>query len=300
MRVLLAGLFAAAIAAGQGTIFHQPGTAPTPAAPSGSVLAISGGGTGAASAAAARANLGAMYFAASYSGAATYNQGDMVAYNGAIFVSLYGSNTGREPDLNPTWWAATGTSSGAVASVFGRAGAVAAQAGDYASFYPSLAGSYSNPAWVASLAWGKLSGTPSFATVATSGSYADLSNKPTIPSLAAGGDLSGNLSSATVVQIQGKPVAATAPADGQTMRWSASAGAWQPAQTRYTASFTSQTSITVTGATHKLGTADLTVTCYSADTPPNIIEPSAWASNATTFDVTISFAASHSGRCVLR
>ena len=35
-----------------------------------------------------------------------------------------------------------------------------------------------------SIAWGSVTGKPTFATVATSGSYNDLSNKPTIPSLA--------------------------------------------------------------------------------------------------------------------
>ena len=34
-----------------------------------------------------------------------------------------------------------------------------------------------------SVAWTNVSGKPTFATVATSGSYNDLSNKPTIPSL---------------------------------------------------------------------------------------------------------------------
>jgi hypothetical protein len=42
--------------------------------------------------------------------------------------------------------------------------------------------SYSDPAWITSLAYSKLSGAPTLATVATSGSYTDLSNKPSIPS----------------------------------------------------------------------------------------------------------------------
>lgn len=41
---------------------------------------------------------------------------------------------------------------------------------------------YANSAGSAnSVAWGNVSGKPTFATVATSGSYNDLSNKPTIP-----------------------------------------------------------------------------------------------------------------------
>lgn len=44
-------------------------------------------------------------------------------------------------------------------------------------------GSYSNPIWITSLAYSKLTDAPSLADVATSGSYDDLINKPTIPSL---------------------------------------------------------------------------------------------------------------------
>lgn len=43
-----------------------------------------------------------------------------------------------------------------------------------------------NAATASSVAWGNVSGKPSFSTVATSGSYNDLSNKPTIPSVGNG------------------------------------------------------------------------------------------------------------------
>lgn len=46
--------------------------------------------------------------------------------------------------------------------------------------YPQLSGSYSNPAWITALAAAKVIG---LATVATTGSYTDLSNKPTIPTV---------------------------------------------------------------------------------------------------------------------
>lgn len=42
-------------------------------------------------------------------------------------------------------------------------------------------GSYSNPSWIVNLAYSKLTGAPSLSSVATSGSYTDLSNRPTIP-----------------------------------------------------------------------------------------------------------------------
>lgn len=55
----------------------------------------------------------------------------------------------------------TGITSNAVDSVFGRTGIVIAQSGDYS--------------------WAQISSKPTFATVATSGSYTDLINQPTIP-----------------------------------------------------------------------------------------------------------------------
>lgn len=52
---------------------------------------------------------------------------------------------------------------GAIPSVFGRTGAITAQSSDYSAFYPSLSGSYSNPSWINSLAFSKItfSGTSS-------------------------------------------------------------------------------------------------------------------------------------------
>jgi hypothetical protein len=50
---------------------------------------------------------------------------------------------------------------------------------------------YSDPAWLG-ISWSKVSGKPSFATVATSGSYTDLTNKPTIPSTFVSSVGSGN------------------------------------------------------------------------------------------------------------
>lgn len=47
-----------------------------------------------------------------------------------------------------------------VTSVFGRVGNITANSSDYSSYYPLLSGSYSNPSWITSLAWSKISGTP--------------------------------------------------------------------------------------------------------------------------------------------
>ena len=48
----------------------------------------------------------------------------------------------------------------AVSSVFGRTGNVTAQESDYQDFYPRLSQSYNNPSWINSLAWSKITGTP--------------------------------------------------------------------------------------------------------------------------------------------
>ncbi len=158
----------------------------------------------------------------------------------------------------------TGNAPGAVSSVFGRTGAVSAQSGDYTAAQVTNAvdqtAQYSNPAWISSLAWSKLSGTPSqfapsahasthglsgsdpvtldasqigsgvlasaripqlsysslsglpnLATVATSGSYNDLSNKPTIPAAQVNSDWNA---ATGVTQILNKPaLAASATTD---------------------------------------------------------------------------------------
>ena len=44
-------------------------------------------------------------FQGTYSGSTTYAQGDIVAYNSSSYVSLINSNTGNEPDTNPSDWA---------------------------------------------------------------------------------------------------------------------------------------------------------------------------------------------------
>jgi len=55
--------------------------------------------------------------------------------------------------------------------------------GNHNGLYVLLSGSYSNPSWITSLAYSKISGAPTLATVATTGAYSDLTGKPTIPTL---------------------------------------------------------------------------------------------------------------------
>lgn len=88
------------------------------------------------------------------------------------------------------WTPGTVTGSGAVTSVFGRSGVITAQTGDYS--------------------FGQIAG------------FLGSSQLP-----AAGGDLGGTLTSATVTGIQSRPVANTAPANGQALLWNGSQ--WAPA-----------------------------------------------------------------------
>jgi len=83
------------------------------------------------------------------------------------------------------------TGASAVMSVFGRTGAISAQASDY--------------------------------TFAQLGGTAVVGQLP-----AAGGDLSGTLTNATVAKLQGRAMAATAPTSGQAIIWVAGSSTWAP------------------------------------------------------------------------
>jgi hypothetical protein len=76
----------------------------------------------------------------------------------------------------------------AVSSVFGRTGNIVGVESDYQSFYPRLSQSYTNPSWIASLPWSKITDTPTTLagygiTDALTGDYLPLS----------GGTLTGGL-----------------------------------------------------------------------------------------------------------
>jgi hypothetical protein len=68
----------------------------------------------------------------------------------------------------------------------------------------------------------------------------------------------------------------------------------------YSQAFTSQTSVTVTGATHNLATKNILVMCYDTSTPANWIQPGNITVHPSTFDVVLTFAVSTSGYCVLK
>jgi hypothetical protein len=69
---------------------------------------------------------------------------------------------------------------------------------------------------------------------------------------------------------------------------------------RYATTFTAQTSITVTGATHGLGTTMLNVSCFDDADPRMRVEPDTVSVDDGTNDVVIAFLESETGKCVLQ
>jgi hypothetical protein len=123
-----------------------------------------------------------------------------------------------------------GGSSGAVGSVFGRIGDVVAVNGDYS--FPQIAGTVTDSQVAGGVNASKIgAGTvanQAFGYLAnvTSDLQTQLDGKAGLSPL--GGDVTGSLGSASVVALQGRSVAGTAPSDGQALVWSASANQWQP------------------------------------------------------------------------
>jgi hypothetical protein len=68
---------------------------------------------------------------------------------------------------------------------------------------------------------------------------------------------------------------------------------------RYAVGFTGQTTVTITGASHGLGIADLAVTVYDTSSPRKRVEPNTVTIDASTFAVVVTFAQAQSGRVVL-
>lgn len=116
------------------------------------------------------------------------------------------------------------------------------------------------------------------------------------------GDVSGSPGSAQVAGLRGRAVAVTAPNDGYVLRWNQSLSQWEPSPGgtgNYSYAFTSQTQVTVTGATHGMNSAQLVVACYNNATPSEQIAPSIVTIHPVNYDVQITFATAQSGRCVL-
>jgi hypothetical protein len=72
-----------------------------------------------------------------------------------------------------------------------------------------------------------------------------------------------------------------------------------PGRTHFAQSFTNQTTVTIPGATHGLGTAEVLYQLYDAATPRNSLPPGSLQIDPSTFAVVLSFAAPQSGRLLL-
>ncbi len=184
--------------------------------------------------------------------------------------------TGQVLTWSGTQWTPQNPTGG-VASVFGRVGVIAAQTGDYSAAQITNAAdvtrSNSFAAGARQIFNGGVNG-------------AGLRLPPAaLPSAPLTGDLAVDSGDSNRLKVY-------------------SGSAWitlNPAAStaNYTASFTSAAVVSITGATHGLGTANLIVQCYDNSSPSNWIEPSQIAIDPVTYNVTITFAAAQTGRCVL-
>ncbi len=120
-----------------------------------------------------------------------------------------------------------------------------------------------------------------------------------------GGDVAGAPDAATVTGLRGRAVGTTLPADGQVLTWNEATGSWEPrvagttSGSNYSQAFSGQTSVSMPGGAHGMGTANVIVECYDGASPSRKIEADSVAVDAATFDITVTFASAQSGRCVV-
>ncbi|HVX66022.1 MAG TPA: hypothetical protein VHA11_05455 [Bryobacteraceae bacterium] len=120
-----------------------------------------------------------------------------------------------------------------------------------------------------------------------------------------GGDLSGAPEAIVVGGIQGRGISAAVPSDGEVLRWNGTIGQWQPypvslpGGVNYSETFADQTVVSIPGTAHGLGTASLIVACYDNATPAATLTPNSVTVHPTTYDITVTFSAAQSGRCVV-
>jgi hypothetical protein len=126
-----------------------------------------------------------------------------------------------------------GGAGGAVSSVFGRTGIVTAQTGDYS--FAQISGTVSNTQVAAGVDAAKIgSGAVSntefgYLDGVTSSIQTQLGGKATAShSHTLAGDVSGSITGTTVAGLLGKPIAPTAPLNGQVLIWNNSLWQWEP------------------------------------------------------------------------
>ena len=145
-----------------------------------------------------------------------------------------------------------------VTSAFGRSGAITAQAGDYSASQVTNAVDMTQPTNYSSGARQKFSGSATTAglQVAPSG----------LPTAAQAGDMVVDSGDSNQLKVY----------NGTS--WVGATASTTPAN--YVTTFIGQTSISVPGTTHRLGTASLLVACYDSSVPANMVEPCAFGNAA--------------------
>jgi hypothetical protein len=186
--------------------------------------------------------------------------------------------TGQVLTWSGTQWAPQ-NQTGGVPSVFGRTGAVTAQAGDYTAAQVTNAVDKTNFNLYTA-------GARQTFLASLTGAGIQIAPGP-LPSVASAGDMAVDSAASNQLKIY-------------------NGNAWvvlNPNVTfppgNYVTFFTAQTSVTVPGVTHGLGTANLLVQCYDNATPANLVEPSLITIDPNSFNVTVVFATAETGRCVI-
>ena len=190
---------------------------------------------------------------------------------------------------------------GAVTSVFGRAGVVVAATNDYN--FNQLAGSIAigqipnSLITIAKLASVEGTGTKIQLTSAGTTVSGDLATYDGSGNVQDSGTGIATLAPLVSPTFTGVPAAPTAAVTTSTTQIATTA--YVQSQ-KYAATFTSTSSLSVTGATHGLGTADLVVVIYdSATGTRNLLIPNTVSIDSTTFNVTVTFDVAQAGRIVI-
>ena len=186
--------------------------------------------------------------------------------------------TGQVLTWSGTQWAPQ-NQTGGVTSVFGRGAVITAQAGDYTAAQVTNAADTTN---FNSYAAGATQ------TFLPSVNAAGIQIAPgPLPSIAAAGDLAVDSADSNRLKVY----------NGSLWVILTPNITFPPAN--YVTFFTSQTSISIPGSTHGLGTSNLLVQCYDSATPSNLVEPSQIAVDPNSYSVTVVFATAETGRCVI-
>ncbi len=117
-------------------------------------------------------------------------------------------------------------------------------------------------------------------------------------------DASGKHGSASSVQMFGggstnAGECATFDASGNLISTGTPCGSGSGGTANHATVFTTQSSVTIAGSSHQMGTANLIVECYDGGTPARKIEPDSVTVNPASYDVTVAFTQPQSGKCVV-